>query len=295
MLHILSQPYPTFAGKANGCRMSLIAGLCVFGVLTLFKPFNLHEVERLELFRLALIYSVTATVVSLFVVVLLPALLPRIFDDGHWTVLHEIGSYLFLVILVTLANSILNIFLHQSHFSFQGFTGMLSMVLSVAILPITIGVLVKQKRLVKKFERVANDAGKLITPSNANEAGHKFNSTENHIITLKGNNKNERLDLLSSDLLLITATDNYVEIYFLEGEKLQKRLFRNTLKSLQEILTNYPEFFRTHKKHLVNLKKVLNVTGNAQGLKLHLTELSEPVPVSRNLTSEIKEKLSSIQ
>ncbi|MBS1553475.1 MAG: LytTR family transcriptional regulator [Bacteroidetes bacterium] len=294
MLRILLQPFPTFSGKTFGLRMSLIAGLCVFGVLTLFKPFNLHEVSRLVLFQLALIYSLTATVVSMFVVVLLPAMLPRVFDDRHWTVLHEIGSHLFLIMAITLANSVLNIFLYKSNFSFQGFTGMLGKVISIAILPITLGVLLKQKQLVKKFERDAGETEKLIEPLGT-DSETTARTTENNILTLTGHNKSERLEVQSDDLLLITASDNYIEIYFLENGKLQKRLFRNTLKSVQESLTNYSEFFRAHKTHLVNLKKVVKVTGNAQGLKLHLAELTEPVPVSRNLTAAIKEKLGSIR
>lgn len=294
MLRILLQPFPTFSGKTFGLRMSLIAGLCVFGVLTLFKPFNLHEVSRVVLFQLALIYSLTATVVSMFVVVLLPAMLPRVFDDRHWTVLHEIGGHLFLIMAITLANSVLNIFLYKSSFSFQGFTGMLGKVISIAILPITLGVLLKQKQLVKKFERDASDTEKLIEPLGT-DSETTARTTENNILTLTGHYKSERLEVQSDDLLLITASDNYIEIYFLENGKLQKRLFRNTLKSVQESLTSYPEFFRTHKTHLVNLKKVVKVTGNAQGLKLHLAELTEPVPVSRNLTAAIKEKLGSIR
>lgn len=294
MLRILLQPFPTFSGKTFGLRMSLIAGLCVFGVLTLFKPFNLHEVSRLVLFQLALIYSLTATVVSMFVVVLLPAVLPRVFDDRHWTVLHEIGGHLFLIMAITFANSVLNIFLYKSSFSLHGFTGMLGKVLSIAILPITLGVLLKQKQLVKKFERDASDTEKLIEPL-GNDSETTIRTTENNILTLTGHNKSERLEVQSNDLLLITASDNYIGIYFLENGKLQKRLFRNTLKSVQENLTNYSEFFRAHKTHLVNLKKVVKVTGNAQGLKLHLAELPEPVPVSRNLTGAIKEKLDSIR
>jgi DNA-binding LytR/AlgR family response regulator len=275
--------------------MSLIAGLCVFGVLTLFKPFNLHEVSQVELFRLALIYAITASVVSAFVVVILPLLLPGFFNDRHWKVLHEIGSYLFLVILITLANSILNIFVHQSRFSVHGFMGMLGMVLSVSILPITLGVLVKQKRLAKKFERAAIDTDYLLEPTKANGQPNKIDATKKNLVAVTGNNKNEQLELQSNNLLLITASDNYIEIWFLENEKLQKRLFRNTLKSVQESLTSYPEFYRSHKTHLVNLKKVVGVKGNAQGLKLQVNGLIEPVPVSRNLTADIKEKLKSIQ
>jgi DNA-binding LytR/AlgR family response regulator len=295
MFKILSRPFPSFSATRHSLRMSVVAGICVFGVLTLFKPFNLHEVEQVELFRLAVIYSLTATVVSAFVVVLLPALLPSVFNDRHWTVLHEIGGYLFLVVLITLANSILNISLYQLRFSFQGFIAMLSMVLGVAILPITLAVLLKQKRLLKKFERDANETEKLLEPTRLRVNEIKLDSTENSLIALTGNNKKEWFEVRPIDLLLITASDNYIEIYFLKDETLQKRLFRNTLKSVQESLTNYPEFYRSHKAYLVNLKNVIGISGNAQGLKLQIKSLIEPVPVSRNLTADIKEKLRSIR
>lgn len=275
--------------------MSLIAGLCVFGVLTLFKPFNLHEVSQVELFRLALIYALTASVVSAFVVVVLPLFLPFFFNDRHWTVLHEIGSYLFLVVLITLGNSILNVFVHQAGFSFNAFITMLGMVLSVATVPITLGVLVKQKRLSTKFERAALDTDTFLEPVKGKAQFDKTRAAEINPVALTGNNKNEQLEIQSNNLLLITASDNYVEIWFLENGKIQKRLFRNTLKSIQESLTSYPEFYRSHKTHLVNLKNVVGVKGNAQGLKLQVSGLPELVPVSRNLTSDIKEKLKSMQ
>ena len=45
---------------------------------------------------------------------------------------------------------------------------------------------------------------------------------------------------------------------------------------------------RCHRSHLVNLKKVKNISGNAQGLKLELINQSEMVPVSRNYIPIIK-------
>ena len=60
---------------------------------------------------------------------------------------------------------------------------------------------------------------------------------------------------------------------------------------MEKQLAACPGFFRCHRMYLVNLAHVHWVSGNAQGLKLHLTDLEEAVPVSRSLTNTIKEKL----
>ena len=71
-------------------------------------------------------------------------------------------------------------------------------------------------------------------------------------------------------------------------------LLRSTLKKMEEQLANHPAFFRCHRMYLVNLKLVNTVSGNAQGLKLHLSSLEEPIPVSRSLTETVKLKLHKL-
>jgi DNA-binding LytR/AlgR family response regulator len=60
---------------------------------------------------------------------------------------------------------------------------------------------------------------------------------------------------------------------------------------MEEQLAAHPAFFRCHRMYLVNLQRVISVSGNAQGLKLQLDGLEEAIPVSRNLTETVREKL----
>jgi len=46
-----------------------------------------------------------------------------------------------------------------------------------------------------------------------------------------------------------------------------------------------------HRGFIVNLSKVINVSGSAQGYKLHFNTTDIKVPVSRNKSKEIKDKL----
>lgn len=266
--------------------MSVVAGICVFGVLTLLKPFSLHELTTPVLLKTTGIYGFATFVVTALVIFVLPRLLPSVFAERHWTVAHEITTYLFLLSLVALANLVINVFLYQNTFSFENFLSMLTMVLSVGILPIVIGVLVKQKVLLERFEAAARETEALVTATNA--------PPQVGLIKLNGTNRNEQLLVEPDRLLLLTASDNYVEIFFIEGKKIQKLLFRNTLKAMEASLSGHTQLYRCHKAHIVNLKKVTHITGNAQGLKLEIEGLTERVPVSRNLTAEIKERLKQI-
>jgi DNA-binding LytR/AlgR family response regulator len=147
-------------------------------------------------------------------------------------------------------------------------------------------VVVKQKVLLKRYEAAARETEALVTVTKA--------PAQVGLIKLIGTNRNEELQIEPERLLLLTASDNYVEIFFIEAVKIKKQLFRNTLKTMESAMSNQPQFYRCHKAHIVNLKKVIHVSGNAQGLKLEIEGLSELVPVSRNLTTQIKERLKQI-
>lgn len=286
MFKILSRPFPSFSATGNSLRRSLVSGICVFGVLTLLKPFSLHELTTPVLLRTTGIYGFATFVVTTLVVFVLPRLLPSVFAERHWTVAHEILTYLFLLCLVTLTNLTINVFLYENNFSVANFIPMLTMVVSVGILPVVIGVLGKQNILLKRFKAAAKEAEVLVNVTKGPAQGKS--------IKLTGTNRNEELLIEPDRLLLLTASDNYVEIFFIEAGKIKKQLFRNTLKTMESAMSNQPQFYRCHKAHIVNLKKVIHVSGNAQGLKLEVEGLSELVPVSRNLTTQIKERLKQI-
>jgi DNA-binding LytR/AlgR family response regulator len=96
-----------------------------------------------------------------------------------------------------------------------------------------------------------------------------------------------------NDLLFARAADNYVEVHHLRAGQPRRTVLRNSLKALGDALLPHGDrFLRCHKSHLVDLHKVQRVSGNAQGLRLHLAGVEEPIPVSRQLTATVRERLA---
>lgn len=112
------------------------------------------------------------------------------------------------------------------------------------------------------------------------------------VVCIPTENKEEDFEIQAEDLLYIQTSDNYLEIFYLENNLISKKLIRNTLKSVSEVLEDdFPQFFRCHKSYLVNLHQVKHISGNAQGYRLHLFYGNELLPVSRQNNSIIKEKI----
>lgn len=68
-------------------------------------------------------------------------------------------------------------------------------------------------------------------------------------ITLTGENKLDILQIYITDLICVSSADNYIEVSYLKGNVLQKKLLRNTLKNIQE---ETPSLLKVHRSHLIN-------------------------------------------
>ncbi|MEL7247408.1 MAG: LytTR family DNA-binding domain-containing protein [Bacteroidota bacterium] len=69
------------------------------------------------------------------------------------------------------------------------------------------------------------------------------------LLQLQGENRHDILQLPAKDLLALSAANNYVMVYYLEDQDVQKKLLRTTLKKLQNTM---PELVQIHRSHLVN-------------------------------------------
>jgi len=117
----------------------------------------------------------------------------------------------------------------------------------------------------------------------------------NSPIILRGDNKKEVLVVEPVNLLYLHSADNYIRIFFRKNSEIHSILFRGTLKKLEETLSAYDFIMRCHKTYLVNLYHVHQIKGNASGLKLYITGIPEPIPVSRSLNKEILKRLSHLR
>jgi DNA-binding LytR/AlgR family response regulator len=88
----------------------------------------------------------------------------------------------------------------------------------------------------------------------------------------------------SKDLLLLESTDNYVSVFYYLDNKVQRKLLRNTLKNLEEMLRQNT-IVRCHRSYMVNPANVEFMQKNGKKLTLKIKHYDKPVPVSENYSS----------
>lgn len=100
-----------------------------------------------------------------------------------------------------------------------------------------------------------------------------------------------RLSVRRENLVLIESADNYVCVYYLNGDKTKKTMVRNTLGRVAEHL-NGSRIVRCHRSYMINLDhaKVLHRDKEGVFIELGIEGLPD-VPISRTYADNIREWL----
>jgi DNA-binding LytR/AlgR family response regulator len=300
MFSVLAQPYPAFVASKKGIFVCLLTGVCVFAVLSLLQPFGMARLQTGTLLLHSFIYGVNTFLISLLLTVAIPAAWPAAFAEEKWTVGREIGWLFLVTTCVAVSNLFINNWLSNGAINAQALLRFLGITFSVSILPLSVAVLFKQRGLYKKYKKAAEQLNAGLPAEHNSETGlpdteTAFAAQEAAVIVLTGDNQQEQLTLPLHGLLLISTADNYVTIFHTRQGTAETALFRGTLKKMETQLQAHRNFVRCHRSHIVNLQQVRRVTGNAQGYKLEVTGLTEPVPVGRNYNEVIKTQLAHLR
>lgn len=96
-----------------------------------------------------------------------------------------------------------------------------------------------------------------------------------------------RFSIIPADIFYLEAADNYVAIYYLNKQKIAHYLIRNSLKNLEEYLSDY-SFVRCHRSFIVNFDRVMLIRKEKDGLKLEIDAPAEIViPVSKTFSQSV--------
>jgi LytTr DNA-binding domain len=107
------------------------------------------------------------------------------------------------------------------------------------------------------------------------------------LIKITGTNQNEEFELEANKLIAFEANDNYVNISFLDEEnKHQKKVFRTTLKSISQQLSEKSNFLKIHRSVIINTELIEDLLGNSQSRKVKMKYGDLTFPVSRNIRVE---------
>lgn len=114
-------------------------------------------------------------------------------------------------------------------------------------------------------------------------------SYANRFIDLNSDNESDNIRVQVSSIVFVKSADNYVEVGFLEGTEVKKKMIRNTLKNIETQLKEFNNFIRTHRSSIVNIQYIDKLNKNFNTYWLTLDGTKELIPVSRQYLMAIKD------
>jgi DNA-binding LytR/AlgR family response regulator len=315
ILKIFKQPFPYEPPPKGTFGTSAFFGLFVFLFLLLFKPFDLDIFPFYKLAWISFAYGMITFTCVFIATTALPALFPSTFNENTWTTGKHILFTTGIIFFVGLANYLFSPLLVDSGWSLYNAIWFQGITLAIAIMPICVFILYRQNRLLKKFSGQAEILDKRLNANRSNnnnnisyakgdkentgtayvdnDAKKKANDDANvsNKIVLAGDYHNEKVEVYTDDLYIITSASNYIKLFHLQKEKLVYSIIRSTIKKAEAAVLDHPNFFKCHRAFIINLDKVIHVEGNAQGYKVRIEGHDELIPVSRNLNNEFSDKL----
>ena len=94
------------------------------------------------------------------------------------------------------------------------------------------------------------------------------------------------------NLLYLEASDNYVSIYYLNQQNVNRFMLRNTLKNIEEEM-NSKDLVRCHRSYMVNCEKVRVIRREKDGVRLELDLPSAiDIPVTKTYLENVMKAFS---
>lgn len=279
----LNEPFPDRKSLGKSILSLLGVGLFVSLFLFLLRPFGMQFMSQgwLLLFISLGFGLVTVLFGLLFDLVLIYVLKIRT-DLPSWTLWKWIVQSLALLVWIALGNFLYMSMLMPEAPEWVFLFDMFLNTVIVGIFPIVFSGLRIQLKAIKTNQQQAENIQPTLSPLDVPDKAP--------LVLTPASGK--QLELQLAQIRYIEAMQNYVSVTFVEAGELKKEMLRSTIANM-EAQVNESAIIRCHRSYLVNLDSVNNVSGNAQGLKLRLTEVSDlEIPVSRSFIPRVRELLA---
>ncbi len=292
MRTFLLQPYPFGRSIARKLLVCVLTALFVALFLALFQPFGINELPPPQRWQHPALFGLVTFAVSALLETGLPRLLPGIFAEEGWKSWKEILFLLLVVTCIGAGNYALMNYLYTATTYNRTFGQVLWMTVQVGIFPVVAVVFMKELILYRRYATAAQEVNRQIDHTGTEPAVDLPAGSD--MVRLQGEGQKEKLELSGKQLCFIASSDNYVQVVYQQGAATQSQLLRSSLKNIAQQVAEHPNLFRCHRMYLVNLERVVQVSGNAQGLRLHLKGLETTIPVSRSLTQTVRNQLAHL-
>lgn len=282
LVRLLNSPMRDSCDLKESARTFFFVGLFVAFFLWFFQPFGFDSLES-NRGGYALGFGAITFVAGILVEFVEIKILRLRKDLPDWTFWKWLRSILLLVLCITAGNYLYASYLSGFYeFNFVAFIRFFINTLAIGIFPITLFGLWNLSRAERHYTQIASSI-KAPVP-------HPADPQEVVLPSRTG----EDIAVRVGEILYLEASQNYVTVHLLENNTLERRMIRNTIKEISGQLASCPDIIRCHRSFLVNLDQVKEVTGNSQGLILHLPpDKDSQVPVSRTYIPAVRHRLDT--
>jgi hypothetical protein len=276
MQNIFNKPYPFNDDFKYNTKVIFFISTGVFAFLWLFQPFEIGILPVRQKYYLMLGFGfITFLSLSLYLL-FIPSLFPKKFSVAVWSIKKEIlwNSWILFTILV-------GYFFYTKWLGVMKFNfyTVIKLVLT-ATLPISGLIIVNQNRMLRSHLKLADELNKKLKE-------HKLNLEK--IIYFTSDYQKDSLALKGSSILVIRSANNYIEVFWKEGDIIKNQMVRCSMTNAEEFVKEYKFIFKCHRSFMVNINYIERFEGNSQGYRLYFENLNFPIPVSKNSATKLKE------
>ncbi len=278
--HILNSEYPAPSARGRNLLIAAMFGVFIGFFLLFFEPFDINPAKGVYTFETLCFFGVITASVLAFFMYCLPLLFAEFFQDSRWKVKHQIIFLAVILFVIATLNGLYTNHITSLTFSWANYWWIIERTFVLGTIPFSFLVLVDYQR-----RKYANglEASYLQHKNIRTEQDSK--STTWSIYT---DLKHERIAFKDDVFCYAVAVGNYIDLHSAQDGKVERQTYRVSLSSFEKQL-DATHLKRCHRSYLVNLRKVVNVSGNAQGLKLTLIDDVAVVPVSRKYIPAVKQ------
>lgn len=256
----------------------------VFLFILFFQPFPLGMLDYNNRLLYVTGFGVINFLSEWIILILLPFLIPKWFKISEWESGPPILTSLVLLAFTAIAFAFYISFVGKIVLSLY----IIFKVFLVCLLPLIILSLLYKNKSMESVISTLNDENKFFM---SKLSGYEKKAEEEEFEVIS-ENKSDKLSLKYNEIVFIKSADNYIEIYCTINTSIEKKLVRNTLKSIESQLANHKSFIRCHRTSIVNIIYIEKLSRDFSGYYLKIKNFDKKLPVSRPFLTQVKEAIS---
>jgi hypothetical protein len=276
MLKFLKKPHPFNDDLKYNSKIVFFISVGVFGFLYLFQPFDISSLANKDKFYLIVGLALITFLSLSFNLLFLQSIFARLFSNLKWNIKKEILWNVWILFSISSGYYLFCKSLGTLEFEYH----IVLTLIFTAVIPITALIIINRNRIIRSHLHFANELNKKLKENK---------QIPEKTVLFDSDYQKDSLVLKVSLILFIRSANNYIEVFWKEGDTVKSQLVRCSLTKAEEMLKDDKFIFRCHRSYMVNINYIEKVKGNSEGYRLFFDNVGFSVPVSKNFAKKLKE------